>query len=373
MNLQRIASLPIHQLLILIIGSMASICALSGIGYWLVVHNSESYLYMATSLTVSLFAWGIYGIQSAIPPDNAYTKLLSPVIIFVVVVVTTLYNPLSLQHMWIALAFYPILLSLLVNFKMYVYGCAIFLLYFVFYYAFGPSNVAMGDESPVIVATTKAVYTLGSIILGGVILAALDQHRKRVEAQAFQRQKQQVINLLQCFIPVGERKTQTSRKEIGEMSALLKSLVQAYDSGMTVQNWEIDLLSLLHFISRVKLPDYMFEKEGKLSEFEFEVVQEHCYMAKELCEGIPDFAEVENAFLYHHEKVDGTGYPYRLAGDQIPLLSQMLGLVEVFLALTTPRSYRPAMSQREAYAEIQKLAGQSFRTDLVEAFGKVID
>ncbi|MDQ0902700.1 HD domain-containing phosphohydrolase [Paenibacillus sp. V4I7] len=49
-------------------------------------------------------------------------------------------------------------------------------------------------------------------------------------------------------------------------------------------------------------PDYMFEKEGKLTEFEFEVVQEHCFMAKELCEGIPDFQEVEKAFLYHHEK-----------------------------------------------------------------------
>ena len=57
-------------------------------------------------------------------------------------------------------------------------------------------------------------------------------------------------------------------------------------------------MSLLHFVSRVKLPDYMFEKEGKLSEFEYEVVQEHCYMAKELCEGIPDFGEVEKALIF---------------------------------------------------------------------------
>lgn len=78
-------------------------------------------------------------------------------------------------------------------------------------------------------------------------------------------------------------------------------------------------------------------------------------MAKELCEGIPD-----SAFLYHHEKVDGTGYPYRLAGDQIPFLSQMLGLVKVFLAMTMPLSYRKATSPREAYAEIQKLVGHAF-------------
>ncbi|MBP1964806.1 HD-GYP domain-containing protein [Paenibacillus aceris] len=110
----------------------------------------------------------------------------------------------------------------------------------------------VGDVSPIIAATTKGVYTLGSTILA-------------------------VLSLLR------------------------------------VQEWEIDLLSLLHFVSRIKLPDYMFEKEGKLSEFEF--VQEHCYMAKELCEGIPDFQEVEKSFLYHHEKVDGTGYPYCLGGS----------------------------------------------------------
>ncbi|BFT68870.1 HD-GYP domain-containing protein [Paenibacillus sp. P36] len=372
MNLQRLGNQPVDQLMMFIIASMASLCTIGGMLYWLVIRDSESYLYMVTSLTASLFCWGILVIQKNLPKENVYTKLISPMIIFVVVVVTTLYNPLSLWHMWVAIAFCPILLSLLVDSKIYVYGCLIVMMYVVLLTIFGPTSVIVGDISPIIAAITRGVYTFGSAILGGVILVSRNQFKKRVEALAFQQQKQQVINLLQSFIPVGERKTQTSRKEIGEMSMLLKSLVKAY-GGMSVQDWEIDLLSLLHFVSRVKLPDYMFEKEGKLSEFEFEVVQEHCYMAKELCEGIPDFQEVEKAFLYHHEKVDGTGYPYQLAGDQIPLLSQMLGLVEVFLALTTPRSYRQEMSQREAYAEIQKLVGHSFRADIVEIFGKVID
>ncbi|NOV01846.1 HD-GYP domain-containing protein [Paenibacillus planticolens] len=372
MNLQRLKSQPIDQLLMFLIASMATVCSLSGLIYWLLLKDSDSYLYLVTSLTVALFCWGIFMIQKNLPKENVYMKLISPLMIFAVVVVTTLYNPLSLWHMWVAIAFYLIVLSLLVDFKIYVYGCIVVMTYVVMLYIFEPSAVIVGDVSPMIAATTKGVYTLGSAILGSVILIARNQSEKRIEALALQRQKQQVINLLQSFIPVGERKTQTSRKEIGEMSALLKSLVKAH-GGLHVQEWEIDLLSLLHFVSRVKLPDYMFEKEGKLSEFEFEVVQEHCYMAKELCEGIPDFQEVEKAFLYHHEKVDGTGYPYRLAGDQIPLLSQMLGLVEVFLALTTPRSYRQEMSQRDAYAEIQKLVGHSFRADIVKIFGKMIN
>ncbi|MEC0231237.1 HD-GYP domain-containing protein [Paenibacillus alba] len=368
---QRVSEQPADQLMMAMIGSMAFICALSGCFYILISGNAESKLYTMTSLTVSLFSWGMYGIQKSIPKDSPYSKLITPALIFLVVVVITLYNPMALQQMWVALIFFPIMLSLLVDYRMYLYGIVIFIVYFSIFHIFG-STVNNEGLSPVIMATTKAVYALGTMILGGIISLAFQQHKKRVEAAAFQQQKQQVINLLQCFIPVGERKTQTSRKEIGEMSALLKALVTQYGGGLRVQEWEIDLLSLLHFVSRVKLPDYMFEKEGKLSEFEFEVVQEHCYMAKELCEGIPDFLEVEKAFLYHHEKVDGTGYPYQLSGNQIPLLSQMLGLVEVFLALTTPRSYREEMSQHEAYVEIQKLVGKSFRGDIVDAFGKVI-
>lgn len=112
----------------------------------------------------------------------------------------------------------------------------------------GP-NVPNSEVFPIIMATTKGVYALVCIILGGIIITTFNQHKWRV----------------------------------------LKALVSEYRS-LRVQDWEIDLLALLHFESRVKLPDYMFEKEGKQSEFEFEVVQEHCFMAKELCEGIPNVA-----------------------------------------------------------------------------------
>lgn len=369
---QRFSKLPIHQLCMFIIGSMATVCALSGLGYWLISRNAESHLYMMTSATVSLFGWAMFGLQHIMPKQSRYSKLVAPALIFLVIIVVTLYNPLALQQMWVALIFFPVMLSLLVDFRVYMYGSILFLLYFVTFQMLGPSFMPDGETSTIIMATTKGVYALGSIILGAIIQASMFQYKSNLEADAFEKRKQQVINVLQSFIPVGERKTQTSRKEIGEMSALLKALVKAY-GGLSVQEWEIDMLALMHFVSRVKLPDYMFEKEGKLSEFEYEVVQEHCYMARELCEGIPDFQEIERVFLYHHEKIDGTGYPYRLEGDQIPILSQMLGIVEVYLAMTTPRSYRQATSKWESYTEIQKLTNLSYRSDIVEALGKVID
>lgn len=369
---QRFSRHPIHQLCMFIIGSMATLCALSGLCYWLISRNAESQLYTISSATVSLFGWAMYGLQHIMPQHNRYSKLIAPLLIFLVIIMTTLYNPLTLQQMWVALIFFPLMLSLLVEVRIYLYGSLLFLVYFISFHIFGGGFTPYGDTSSIIMATTKGVYALGCIILGMIVQIFMYQYKRDADASAFQKQKQQVINMLQSFISVGERKTQTSRKEIGEMSSLLKKLVHVY-GGLHVQEWEIDLLSLMHFVSRVKLPDYMFEKEGKLSEFEFEVVQEHCYMARELCEGIPDFKEVEKVFLYHHEKIDGTGYPFRLEGAQIPILSQMLGIVEMYLAMTTPRSYRQATSKQASYAEIQKLTNVSFRSDIVEAFGKVID
>lgn len=281
-----------------------------------------------------------------------------------------LFGVKTFSQMGVLFLFIPVMCSIFMRLKEYGGFSFLFILFFSVYAAFvlAPAGEDIFEAESL---ALQIVMGCGSVLLGAIIIVARQQQKKLLEKRAFQQQKQQVINILQCFIPVGERKTQTSRKEINEMSKLLKALWKECGNGQS-KDWEIDLLSLLHFVSRVKLPDYMFEKEGKLSTFELEVVEEHCYMAKELCEGVKGFEEVQNVFLHHHEKINGTGYPYRLNGDQIPKLSQMLGLVEVYLALTTPRSYRQEISKEEAYEEIQKLAGISFHEDIVKAFGKVL-
>ncbi|RTE08337.1 HD-GYP domain-containing protein [Paenibacillus whitsoniae] len=369
--LQRLGSYPIHLLIMIIIGGLSTLCAACGAVYWLITRNVESQLYMVASATVALFGWGMYGLQWKLPTHRLYAQRLAPTVIFAVMALISLYDPIGLKLLWVAIVFFPIMLSLMVERRAYAYGSLLFLLYFIAFHWLSMGFKGSGNAFPILDIIAKNAYAIGSVLLGALIQLTVRKSKRDAEIASLHKQKQQVINMLQSFIPVGERKTQTSRKEIGEMSALLKKLVHVC-GGVSVQEWEIDLLSLMHFVSRVKLPDYLFEKEGKLSEFEYEVVHEHCYMARELCEGIPDFQEVERTFLYHHEKIDGTGYPYRLVGAQVPALSQMLGIVEMYLAMTTPRSYREENSKQEAFLEIQKHSGTSFRADIVEAFGKVI-
>ncbi|CAM4491307.1 hypothetical protein FHS16_005414 [Paenibacillus endophyticus] len=371
MKYNKLLSLPIHHMILILIGCMTTMIALLAIVDAAFNRSNMSLAFVMAAMTIAVLAWGMFDYQKNLFGDSKYIKLIVVLFLYLIMLALSLYYPMLFRQIWVIVFFIPVMCSLLTTYREYAYSCIFFFAYFVVYTVAGTTGMGGEADATVLSAFMRILLALGSVLLGGIVVIARHQQAKQLEVRALQQQKQQIIHMLQCFVPVGERKTQTSRKEISEMSLLLKGLWKEY-GGTQTKDWEIELLSLLHFVSRVKLPDYMFEKEGKLSEFELEVVQEHCYMAKELCEGIPGFLEVQNVFLYHHEKVDGTGYPYCLKEDQIPLLSQMLGVVEVFLAMTTPRSYRQAMSKREAYEEIRKLAGTSFRADIIQAFGKVI-
>ncbi|QHW32294.1 hypothetical protein GZH47_16760 [Paenibacillus rhizovicinus] len=371
MKVNALLTMPIQRMLMILIGSISAGMAVVSLLDKSFRAGFDSLDTVWISLTIAISSWGMYGVQRHLPARHGLSKLLAVWYILLAAVFISLYMPAFIVQIWGIFLFYPILISLIASFKEYVYASGMFFLYNLVYTLFIPAFAKANGSVTISDIVLELLLALGSVLLGGIILIAAHQLKKKHEEQFFQQQKQQVLNTLQCFIPVGERKTQTSRKEISDMSSLIKALWRTY-GGEASKEWEIELLSLLHFVSRVKLPDYMFEKEGKLSEFELEVVQEHCYMAKELCAGIPGFEEVEQVFLYHHEKVDGTGYPFRLSGEQIPVLSQMLGIVEVFIAITTPRSYRQVMSEQAAYEEIRKMSGSFFRPDIIEAFGKVI-
>ncbi|MFD2615334.1 HD-GYP domain-containing protein [Paenibacillus gansuensis] len=371
MKTERNESLPVPHLVLALIALVSAGSAMACLIYWLGEDTRENWNLFMASLVVLVVTAGLYGLHWALSRNIKNSSRISAWIIFLMIASLSFYSPLPKEHVWMVVIMYPVLVSVLLNMKPYLRSCALFSVYFLAFNLYDASYGTLIAEEAVRQAVTRVLFASGMMGLGSIIVYAFMQRASRQEAEFLAQQKQQVIHLLQCFIPVGERKTQTSRKEITEMSILLKELAQRH-GGIAAEDWEIDLLSLLHFVSRVKLPDYMFEKEGKLSEFEFEVVQEHCYMAKELCEDIPDFHHVQTVFLHHHEKVDGTGYPYQLTGDQIPVLSQMLGLVEVFLAMITPRSYRQAISEEDAYREIEKLKGSSFRVDVVDTFGLLL-
>ncbi len=105
------------------------------------------------------------------------------------------------------------------------------------------------------------------------------------------------------------------------------------------------------------MPHEILNKPGPLTRDEFEVVQMHPIWGMEMLAAVEFPWDLKPIIRWHHERCDGTGYPDRLRGDEIPLAAQIVGIVDMYDALTTARPYRPALSREAALAEIEKCRG----------------
>jgi putative nucleotidyltransferase with HDIG domain len=119
----------------------------------------------------------------------------------------------------------------------------------------------------------------------------------------------------------------------------------------------IRLGAYLHDLGKVRVPHEILNKAGPLTREEFEVVQMHPIWGLELLAAVEFPWDLKPIIRWHHERYDGTGYPDRLRGDEIPIAAQIVGIVDVYDALTTARPYRPALSRQSAIAEIERCRG----------------
>ncbi|MBN1212527.1 MAG: tetratricopeptide repeat protein [candidate division Zixibacteria bacterium] len=146
-------------------------------------------------------------------------------------------------------------------------------------------------------------------------------------------------------------------KELGMKPQVLKSIVAA---------------ALLHDIGKIKINDRVLKKEGKLTEEEFELIKKHPGFGVELLRGKEFPWDIKPMILHHHEKLDGTGYPHGLKGEDIPTGVRIISIADVFDALTSDRVYRPAFDTGKALEIMEKESGSSFDPVLLKCFCNLI-
>ena len=138
------------------------------------------------------------------------------------------------------------------------------------------------------------------------------------------------------------------------------------------QQEDLDALQrggFLHDIGKVGIPDAVLLKGGRLTADEYDVIKQHTVIGDRLCGSLRSLKRVRPIIRYHHERLDGTGYPDGLSGNEIPLLPQIIGIVDVFDALTTERPYKRALSLEEAARELAAEAARGWRNrELVDIF-----
>lgn len=125
----------------------------------------------------------------------------------------------------------------------------------------------------------------------------------------------------------------------------------------------------LHDLGKIAVPDAILGKPGPLTPAEFEVMKRHTIVGEALCGDLRALKPVRAIIRSHHERLDGSGYPDGLRGDHVPLLAQIMGVVDVYDALTTDRQYRAALSADVACAALVEHADQGWRSrSLVNEF-----
>jgi putative two-component system response regulator len=131
--------------------------------------------------------------------------------------------------------------------------------------------------------------------------------------------------------------------------------------------------AFVHDIGKIGIPDALLLKKGRLTSSEFDVMKRHPVIGDELCRTVRSLEPVRAIVRHHHERFDGTGYPDGLTGDQIPLLAQIVTVVDVFDALTTDRPYRRALTRAGASDTLRAEASAGwYALHLVETFLDVL-
>jgi putative two-component system response regulator len=140
-----------------------------------------------------------------------------------------------------------------------------------------------------------------------------------------------------------------------------------------VPSAELELLKFaaqIHDIGKIAINEFIVNKPGRFTEAEYLMIQHHAQLGASLIEKLELDPRIHRSILHHHENFDGTGYPDRLAGDQIPLEARIIRITDTYDALTSNRGYRPAYSHREAIS-IMERERHCFDPELLKIFFKM--
>ena len=130
----------------------------------------------------------------------------------------------------------------------------------------------------------------------------------------------------------------------------------------------LKITSVLHDIGKIGIEDHILKKPERLNPQEFEMIKRHSEIGAKIVEHIRQLKEIIPGVKYHHEQVNGKGYPDGLMGKDIPVLAKIVAVADTYDAMTTDRPYRKAMEKEEAIEEMKRCSGTQLDKEVVEAF-----
>jgi putative nucleotidyltransferase with HDIG domain len=154
-------------------------------------------------------------------------------------------------------------------------------------------------------------------------------------------------------------------------SARVTTIAEAIARRLGWDEQRLELLHVggrLHDVGKLGVSEEVLAKPGRLDEGELAQIREHPKLGARILMRVAAFRSALPYVLYHHERWDGRGYPTGRAGEEIPLEARVLAVADAFDAMTSNRSYRPALDREEALAEVARCAGTQFDPEIARIF-----
>ncbi|MFJ3591738.1 HD-GYP domain-containing protein [Streptomyces sp. NPDC090231] len=177
------------------------------------------------------------------------------------------------------------------------------------------------------------------------------------------------IRALVQAVDIKDTYTRGHSERVGRASVLI-----ADELGMARDRVEVlRFAGILHDVGKLGVPTRVLRKDGPLTPQERRVIELHPEYGHEIVRGIGFLGEARGAILHHHERLDGSGYPYGLTGREIPEFARVVAVADAFDAMTSTRSYRPGRPVPAAVEELKRCAGTQFDPQMVRALARGLE
>ena len=173
-----------------------------------------------------------------------------------------------------------------------------------------------------------------------------------------------IINSLVRALQEKDYETEEHTKRMTEYALQFGQLLNLPDSKIV----ELRLLATLHDIGKIAIPDHIMLKPSSLTKKEWEIMKKHSEIGYRIALSSTELTIIAKDILHHHEKWDGTGYPYGLVKGKIPLFSRVISVIDAYDAMSNNRPYRKAFTRKTVMDEFKRCRGSHFDPELLDVF-----
>ena len=213
-----------------------------------------------------------------------------------------------------------------------------------------------------LIFTIVSLFVTVSILL--LILIFLNKKREQVSNLSLD-----VVEALATAIDAKDTYTNGHSARVADYS---REIARRFGYNAKKQN-EIYMMGLLHDVGKIGIPDAVINKPGRLTEEEFELIKSHSSIGALILSKTRDMPRLAVGAHWHHERYDGTGYPDKLVGENIPEEARIIAVADSYDAMTSSRSYRGALTQEQVKNEIEHGKGTQFDPKFADIMLKMIE